>query len=137
MHYSCTVSSYMMHMCIFGWQSMLCECSHVSTHISPWGDSQIISSISSTQLAVGSMRCTLYHRCKIGDYDEKDLSFIGARAVPMTPHTPGHMEGTDEAQGGSDQGLPACTPAKTVLEFDAASESAASESTCTEPGADT
>ncbi|KAL0037371.1 hypothetical protein WJX79_004342 [Trebouxia sp. C0005] len=49
----------------------------------------------------------------------------GARAVPMTPHTPGHMEGADEAQGGVDRGLPACTPAKTVLEFDAASESAA------------
>lgn len=55
----------------------------------------------------------------------------------MTPHTPGHMEGADEAKGGSDQGLPACTPAKTVLEFDAASESAASEYTCTGPGAGT
>jgi len=46
------------------------------------------------------------------------------------------MEGADEAQGGKGQGLPACTPAKTILEFDTASESAASESTCTEPGAD-
>lgn len=53
----------------------------------------------------------------------------------MTPHTPGHMEGADEAQGGVDRGLPACTPAKTVLEFDAASESAASKSTCSKPGA--
>ena len=57
--------------------------------------------------------------------------------MPLTPHTPGHMEGAAEAQGGLDQGLPACTPAKTVLEFDAASESAASEYTCTEPGAGT
>ncbi len=53
----------------------------------------------------------------------------------MTPHTPGHMEGADKAQEESGQGLPACTPAKTVLEFDAASESAASKSTCSEPGA--
>ncbi|DBA82604.1 hypothetical protein WJX77_003635 [Trebouxia sp. C0004] len=49
----------------------------------------------------------------------------GVTAVPMTPHTPGHEGGADEAQEELGQGLPACTPAKTVLEFGAASESAA------------
>lgn len=55
----------------------------------------------------------------------------------MTPHTPGHMQGADDVQGVSIQGLPAFTPATSVLEFDAALESAASEYTCNEPGAGT
>ena len=82
------------------------------------------------------MRCSPLAHMQIADYHEQRSS-IGARAVPMTPHTPGHMEGADDVQGVSHQGLPACTPATSVLEFDAALESAACEYTCTKPGAGT
>lgn len=57
-----------------------------------------------------------------------DVKTGQATRVPLTPHTPGHGEGAgDGEEEGSDNGLPVTTPAKAVLEFDAASDSTASE----------
>ena len=56
-----------------------------------------------------------------------DVKTGQATRVPLTPHTPGHGEGAGDEEEGSGNGLPVTTPAKAVLEFDAASDSTASE----------